>query len=379
MNYLSYEFNPTRVYIRQVTDNCRFMEQTSGAGVRLLIFLPLRKFRKNKKRVLEGHERTWVIPMLFGPGRWKLNYYLLFFVAIFLNSGRMIAEGIVATGMALRLRKRGVVRRVGFDAKTAYASEWKEYNTIPFPNLIAEAERLERDAILKSDYRIAASEALVKHWREKYDYDASKHIVVPGTLDSSTNLHLPEKGLLHESRTLRGYKEEDIVLIYSGSFRSQQAPEAMDAFLVKVMESNPQVKVLFLTESSLSKLEVMRRFPTRVTKDYVRTNKLAKVLATADYGLLIRDQSVANQVASPSKFGEYLTCGLPVILSQNLGDFEAFVKEHDCGLVVDPNGAAPVITRPGYDKKEKISETSRRFFLKGIYWESYSSIFNRKS
>jgi hypothetical protein len=379
MNYLSYEFNPSRVYIRQVTDNCRFMEQTSGAGVRLVIFLPLRKYRRNKKRVLEGHERTWVIPMLFGPRKWKLNYILLFFAAIFLNSGRVISDGIIATSMALRLRKRGIVRRVGYDAKSAYSAEWKEYDTIPFPEIIRMAEKLEREAIQKSDYRIAASEALVQHWREKYNYDGSRHIIVPGTLDSSTNLHLPEKGLLHESRTLRGYLETDIILLYSGSFRGPQGSGALDAFLVKLMESNPNVKVLFLTESSLSNLEAMRLFPGRITKDYVRTNKLAKVLATADYGLLIREPSTASKVASPTKFGEYLTCGLPVIISGNLGDFSDFVGKHDCGIIVDPYGAPPEIKRITHDQKEKISEISRRFFLKGIYWELYSSIFNRKS
>jgi hypothetical protein len=37
-------------------------------------------------------------------------------------------------------------------------------------------------------------------------------------------------------------------------------------------------------------------------------------LNAADIGFLIRDDCVVNRVASPTKLGEYLSCGLPVIV-----------------------------------------------------------------
>jgi glycosyltransferase involved in cell wall biosynthesis len=44
-------------------------------------------------------------------------------------------------------------------------------------------------------------------------------------------------------------------------------------------------------------------------------------------------------VASPTKFAEYLACGLPVITTEYVGDFSLYVKEHNLGYVIDLNKA----------------------------------------
>jgi hypothetical protein len=379
MNYLSYEFNPSRNHLRQVTDTCRFLEQTSGTAVRLIIFLPWARFRKNKGKVLDNHDRSWVIPMVFGPRRWRLNFYLLFIVAIFLNSGRMIGDGLIATTMALRLRKRGILRRVGFDAKTAYAAEWKHYRNIPFENVIGEAEQLERNAVLKSDYRVACSEQLVQHWRKSYGFNEGRVIVVPGTLASDTTLHLPDKGLLHESRSLQGFKEQDILLVCSGIGRGPKHGQVLDEWLVRMMDSDPRLKIIFVTEHDVTGLKVMVKYPARIKQENPRSSKLAKLLATGDYGVMLRDDSLANAVASPPQVGEYLTCGLPVIISPALGDLTAFVVDNQCGMVVDADAPLPKLERVSYEDKERYSELARKHFLKGIYWDSYATMFNKRS
>ena len=39
-----------------------------------------------------------------------------------------------------------------------------------------------------------------------------------------------------------------------------------------------------------------------------------------------------NQVASPTKFAEYLMCGLPIVISPNVGDFSELVTERSWGF-----------------------------------------------
>ena len=51
--------------------------------------------------------------------------------------------------------------------------------------------------------------------------------------------------------------------------------------------------------------------------------------------MLVRDDTVTNRVAAPTKFAEYLACGLRVVISKGLGDCSDFVEEHQCGAVVN--------------------------------------------
>jgi glycosyltransferase involved in cell wall biosynthesis len=51
-------------------------------------------------------------------------------------------------------------------------------------------------------------------------------------------------------------------------------------------------------------------------------------------GLLLREDTLTNRVASPVKFAEYLRCGLPVILTPYIGDFYGLVRSEDVGRAI---------------------------------------------
>jgi glycosyltransferase involved in cell wall biosynthesis len=59
-----------------------------------------------------------------------------------------------------------------------------------------------------------------------------------------------------------------------------------------------------------------------------------RYLAAADVGLLPRDENLVNRVASPVKFAEYLASGIPVILSDGIGDYSELVRSGDLGAVL---------------------------------------------
>ena len=83
----------------------------------------------------------------------------------------------------------------------------------------------------------------------------------------------------------------------------------------------------------------------------------------ADYGLLIRENSFTNQVASPVKFAEYLCCGLPVIISERLGDYSEFVEKNGCGYIIKDN--VQCISKI---KKVSLEEKEKCFNLANIYY-----------
>jgi glycosyltransferase involved in cell wall biosynthesis len=60
-----------------------------------------------------------------------------------------------------------------------------------------------------------------------------------------------------------------------------------------------------------------------------------RYLSAADAGIIMRHNTVVNNVASPIKVGEYLACGLPLLLTQGIGDYSRTIPEAGLGILLD--------------------------------------------
>ena len=76
-------------------------------------------------------------------------------------------------------------------------------------------------------------------------------------------------------------------------------------------------------------------------------------LSAADYGLLLREENVTNGVASPVKFAEYLSCGLQILISANLGDFSGMVAEDSLGYVITELNYTDISFGPVLESRKK--------------------------
>ena len=91
-----------------------------------------------------------------------------------------------------------------------------------------------------------------------------------------------------------------------------------------------------------------------------------------DYGLLIREKSVTNKVASPVKYAEYLASGLKVIISDELGDYTQLSREKNWGIIFNEFNDSHL--KPGLLEKQKISTEAIHFFSKRNYKEQYQQL-----
>jgi hypothetical protein len=151
------------------------------------------------------------------------------------------------------------------------------------------------------------------------------------------------------------------VLIYSGSSAGWQSFNLVDEFLYDVFSSNSNAKLIFLSNEAPKDSKVFQAYSERVTTKWVKPEEVSDILTIADYGLLIREQSVTNQVASPVKFAEYLACGLQIIISEGIGDFTDFVKEQGCGKVFSKDIS---LEKVPFAQRIKNNQLARHYFLK---------------
>lgn len=366
MIYLTYNDQPSGIYNSQVIDVVKYLNSIQNSEkVKLVALISIRSFFKNKKLIKQRLPESKVLPMVPKPGLWRLNYFIL---ALFLSKNKIImARGPFATSLALRLKKAGKTQNVIFDARGAYKAELNEYDVVQNETIKKEIVEIEKDVVLNSDFRLAISSALVNYWKKEFNYNLDKHIVVPCTLSADFNSEFPSIEKIKSIKKEIGFSDSDVVIVYSGSSAGWQSFSLVENMLTTIFEKNANLKLLWLTNHLNENSDFVKQFKNRIKTAWVKPQEVKNYLLAGDYGLLFRENSVTNQVASPVKFAEYLTCGLSVIISENLGDYSEFVKKNNCGIV----GDVSVLENISYETKLQNHKLATQHLTKENYKTEY--------
>ncbi len=375
MIYLTYNDQPSGVYSSQVSDVCNFLNQHLNARIRLVAFISAHNFTVNRKRIRHEFQNAWVFPALPKASYPAFSKFLFVIMCLFTGEKIVISRNIIATQIALFAKKAGVIHTVCLDGRGAIAAEWNEYDVIPDEKLKKSIHQLEKIAVTHSDFRISVSSKLVEHWHKTYGYSGDRHVVIPCTLNSGFVPVEFTPGHLEQLRSKAGYGPDDIVMVYSGSTAGWQSFEILGKKLGEVLDNDPNCKLLFLAKEDDSINRMKRLYPLQVTSKWVKHHEVQEVLSACDYGILYREASITNQVASPTKFAEYLSAGLPVIISENLGDYSDFVLREKCGFVVGENDSI-VLSKPSLEQKLSMSALAVSVFTKEANISHYQKLID---
>lgn len=371
MIYLTYADQPSGVYSSQVVDVCNFLNESHNAQIRLVSFISLHNFSHNRQKIKREMPSAIVLPMLPRMTSFDFNTLMLFFVLLFLNQRSVIARNVLAARIALRL-KSILKLKVCFDGRGAIAAEWNEYQVVPLQEWKNSIHTWEKSVVLNADFRIAVSEELVKYWNERYGYSENKHVVIPCTLNTSFRPEILKQEEIENARKKMKFDADDIVLVYSGSTAGWQSFDLLQGFLQKIINNNKNIKVLFLSEKDKNVDQLKAEFPDKIFQTFVKHSEVSGILKSCDIGILIREKSVTNQVASPTKFAEYLSAGLPVIISEGIGDYTSFVKQNDCGWVLDESPLQ--MNRLNISERNRLLQLVNDHFTKKSHNASYTNL-----
>jgi len=363
--YLTYNDQPSGVYWSQVTDVVEHLNTLGVSKVRLVALVSGRDYLNTRRKIKAHSPSAWVIPMVPQMKRWRSNTAILAWVCRLLRPSGIICRGPFATWMALRMRERGLAKRVCFDGRGAYAAEWEEYRIIDDDTLIAQFRPLENEAVNASDFRIAVSQALVDHWRERYGYTGEAHALIPCTLG---------KDVEHAAPVFGDRLDEAVRLVYSGSTAGWQSFDLLKPLLTRLLDQQPKVQVLFLSKRDANNSALEAAYPGRVAVKWLDHAQVAEALAGCDFGIMVREKTITNRVASPTKFAEYLSSGLRVITNAGLGDFSAMVAAHHLGLVVEEGQPLPELRQVSHEDRQRLRAFALAQFTKQAFGDQYRAL-----
>ncbi len=371
--YLTFNDSPSGVYNSQVIDVINFLNK-QGHPTRLVAFISLRGFAQSKTKITFQCPDAIVIPMFPGVKNWYLNRFVLLPLLWILKPESVMARGVFATRLADFCRKYSRRFRLIFDARGAYFAEFSEHRLIEHNAFITKVKQLEAHALRQSDAQLAVSNALVQYWKDQYEYEAGKKVrVIPCTLAESHNTEPMTNAARRQLRHRHEITDDEVVLVYSGSAAGWQSLDALMSWLAPLMKKAGNLKLLLMTPVQSLAGTPLEIFSDRILLKWVAPEQVHELLAMADYGLLLRNASITNKVASPTKFGEYLAVGLRVLISPDIGDFSEFVAQHHCGKIISGD-EMPALHPLTEHAREHSILLSRRFFSKSQYTTQYNEL-----
>ncbi len=374
--YLTYAEPPSGVYSSQVIDVVGYMNREFDASIRLVAFISLHNFKQTKAGLQKQFPGAVVLPMLPKSTWIGFNTFLLWLVCLLLKPRVIISRNVIATTMALKMRGISSVQKVCFDGRGALAAEWNEYNVGVDPKWKASIDTWERKAVNESDYRIAVSQKLVQYWTTRYGYTGNAYVVIPCTLNSGFKASAATEASRISGRATLGFDTADIVLAYSGSTAGWQSFSLLKTYLSALLGQHPLVKILFLSPEDPNITALEKEVPGRVKRAWVKHQDVPATLAACDYGILIREESITNEVASPTKFAEYLSAGLPVLASAGIGDYSDFIRTHHCGTILKTDQPIPELVPTPPEERNRLINLVQTHFTKSAHKRSYEQLLN---
>ena len=248
------------------------------------------------------------------------------------------ARGHIPATIALGLKKRFGTKMI-FDVRGLMAEEyvdaehWRE-GGVPYRITKATERRIlaATDAVVTLTERIWP---IIREW-EGLRGRSVHHEVIPCCVDLSLFKFSEEERARRRSELGLG---ERFTLVYSGSLDGWYLTEKMVDFFATVLKNKSDAHLLWLTTGSHDRVRELMRSRHVGDENFsvlaIPSAAMPSYLAAADAGLAFIKRCVSKIASSPTKNGEYLACGLPLIINAGVGDSDALINDWKAGVLIE--------------------------------------------
>jgi glycosyltransferase involved in cell wall biosynthesis len=231
-----------------------------------------------------------------------------------------------------------------FDMRGFWADErvegglWNLKNPV-YKKVYQYFKRKEKDFLQKADYVISLTYKAKDEILSWEGLKKTKIQVIPCCSDTelfnSEKIRMPYLEKLWKELHIQ---PEEFVISYLGSLGTWYMTEEMLLFFRELLRVHPDAKFLFITpDSSEIVLEKARQLGIEERYFIFRKAERKEVpalLKLSQISLFFVKPSFSKKASSPTKMGEILSMGIPVICNTNVGDNEYLFKNYTCGWLL---------------------------------------------
>ncbi len=179
------------------------------------------------------------------------------------------------------------------------------------------------------------------------------------------------------------------VLVYSGSIGTFYLFDEMLDFYQAARERWQGLFFLALVNRSpalITQAFAARDVPsTDFAVTWVRHEEMPAYLSASDAAISFIRPSISKQSSSPTKYGEYLSCGLPLVASAHVGDVDVLLNGSDAGVLVSEYSpeayqlaAKRLLTLVAAGSRNRCRELAEQeFSLNGRALPAYRNLYTR--
>lgn len=152
----------------------------------------------------------------------------------------------------------------------------------------------------------------------------------PNTID--TDLKLAFKKEL-------GIADTDFIVSYLGSIGGWYLTGEMLQFCKILLDKKPSAKFLFISnnnhEDIIAAAKVFDIPPEKIIVKFGKRHEVPVLLSFSNYSLFFIKPCYSKLSSSPTKHGEIMAMGIPVIANSGVGDVKEIVEKYQAGFVLD--------------------------------------------
>ncbi|MBT0322562.1 hypothetical protein, partial [Vibrio campbellii] len=140
-------------------------------------------------------------------------------------------------------------------------------------------------------------------------------------------------------------------------------------FFNNIKKSNNDYKIYIVTRNVDEVLAKISKGKYEFLNDIVITSiedrhEMENFLSSMEFGVLLREDNMINNVASPIKLAEYLSCDVNVITTTALTSFYRKIEKYDCGYLM------------GHTHSINSNDFSYMIYKKGNSLKMYNEVYS---
>jgi glycosyltransferase involved in cell wall biosynthesis len=245
--------------------------------------------------------------------------------------------------IAGRAMKRRFGVRFLFDMRGFWAEERLEgggWGRPPFGVVYRYFKRQERHFFREADAIVSLTAAARDQMaaRAAGDCPLANVTVIPCCVDFDLFV-APTGAQRRATREMLGIAPDALVVGYLGSIGGNYMLDEMLCWFAALRSQRPNARMLFVTRNppgqihaaaerlGVASCEIVVRAATR--------DQVPQLIGIANVGIAFKQPSFSALACSPTKLGEMLALGIPMVVNSGVGDVDAVARESGAAIVVD--------------------------------------------